>query len=94
MYISQEFTDLILEAEDVKKIKVKHPGILEVEPGKFLVTPAKHFVDVAKRKGHGPVTKALMNLVRWNKGKGGEKGKIAAHAGSIQDFLKKQQGKK
>jgi hypothetical protein len=54
--------------KDTKKIKVKNPGILGIPSGKhFYSVPLKHYIDLAKSKGKGPVMKALNNLVRWNK---------------------------
>ncbi len=81
---------LLGEVEDPSKIKVTHPGVLEVPEGKEVEKlPASHFINLAKKKGRGPVVKALMNLYRWNKGKGGEKGKLANWAKKTQETLSK-----
>lgn len=74
------------EIEDPSKIKVENPGILEVPEGKDVESlPASHFTNLAQKKGREPVVKALMNLYRWNKGKGGEKGKLADWAKGMQE---------
>jgi hypothetical protein len=50
------------------KVKVKHPGVLEVPEGKSVEKmPLKHFKTLIKKKGRGAISKALVNLVRWNK---------------------------
>jgi hypothetical protein len=50
--------------------EVTHPGVLEVPDGKDVQSlPLAHFVGLAKTKGEGAVSKALMNLYRWNKTK-------------------------
>ena len=53
------------------KIPIKNPGILEIPKGEFINTPLKHFVELASKKGSGPVIKALTNLKIWNRGKTG-----------------------
>jgi len=64
----QKLDEELDEATDVKKIKVKHPGILEVPEGKSVRSMSeKHFKELIKRKGWAPISRALMNLVRWNK---------------------------
>lgn len=57
-----------------KRSKVKitsvHPGLLAVPPGKKVTQlPLKHFVKLAKRKGHAAISRGLVNLQRWNKNK-------------------------
>lgn len=72
--------------QDTKKIKVKNPGILSIPDGKhFYSVPLKHYIDLAKSKGKGPVMKALNNLVRWNKNDDPE---LSSKAKSIVDKLK------
>lgn len=52
------------------KVKVKHPGVLEVPQGKKVwQLPFKHAVKLAKTKGRGPIVRALNNLLIWNKNK-------------------------
>jgi len=76
------------EIEDPSKIKVENPGVLEVPEGKDVEKlPFSHFKNLAKKKGREKVVRALMNLYRWNKGKGGDKGKIANWAKSTQEKL-------
>lgn len=73
------------ESDDVK-VSAEHPGILNVPDGKFLSTGADHYIKLAKSmgsSGHEKVSRALVNLARWNKGKGGEKDKIANQAQSM-----------
>lgn len=60
----------ILKEEDVKDIKVEHPGVLEVPEGKDVKDLGEgHFKSLIKKKGWNEISKALMNLVRWNKSK-------------------------
>lgn len=62
------FFDYFKEKTDPKDIEVTHPGILDVPEDKNInEMPLEHFVKIAKSKGLSAVTKALMNLVRWNK---------------------------
>lgn len=47
---------------------VENPGILEVPKNKNVQDlPLKHFKNLAEKKGLEAITKALMNLYRWNK---------------------------
>ena len=64
----EKVRNLDITEQDTKKIKTKNPGILDIPSGKsFHSVPLKHYIDLAKSKGKGPVMKALNNLVRWNK---------------------------
>lgn len=52
------------------KVGVTHPGILQVPAGKKVTQLSfNHFRKLAKRKGHAAISKALVNLQRWNKRK-------------------------
>lgn len=58
-------------AQDPKKIKIKHPGILDV-PENFMKEKGvgeivRRMITRAKDAGKGPIMRALNNLVRWNK---------------------------
>lgn len=54
--------------EQKVKIPVKHPGVLEVPEGKDVeALPMSHFEDLIKKKGWETVSKALTNLIVWNK---------------------------
>ena len=79
--------DYLLESKKPKvKIKVKHPGELEVPEGKhFWQLPIKHYVNLAKRIGYAKVAKALTNLKVWNRKKHPD---IAAKADKILTKLK------
>jgi len=90
-YISHDFITILFEEEFSKDIEVEHPGILEIPKGKFLKTPVSHFENMIKKKGYGEVVKALMNLERWNKGKGEEKEKIAKRARSVYNKIKQEE---
>jgi hypothetical protein len=47
---------------------VKNPGILEVPKNKKVdELPLKHFKELVEKKGFEAITRALMNLHRWNK---------------------------
>jgi hypothetical protein len=56
---------------ETKDIKAKNPGILDLPDNGFVDKTieqlVKHVVKIAKDKGRSPVSKALQNLVRWNK---------------------------
>lgn len=82
------------QVTDPSKIKVEHPGVLEVPKGKDVdKLPISHFVNLAKKKGRGDVVRALMNLYRWNKGKGGDRGKLANWAKKTQEVVSKSMEK-
>ena len=82
-------TSIVAKGTAPTDIKVVNPGVLEIPEDKtFLSTPINHFVELAKSKGAGPIQKAISNLIRWNKGKGGKKGKIAAKAQKVSDAIK------
>jgi hypothetical protein len=73
------------------KIKVKHPGILEVPEDKnFWQMPLKHFVDLVDRKSYAKISKALTNLQTWNEN---DDPSISAKAKAIHDKLKVKFGK-
>jgi len=56
--------------EQQVKIPVKHPGVLEVPEGKDVEDlPLSHFKDLVKSKGWETISKALTNLIVWNKKK-------------------------
>lgn len=56
--------------EQKVKIPVKHPGILGVPEGKDVEKlPLPHFKALIKSKGWETVSKALTNLIVWNKKK-------------------------
>lgn len=58
----------VSEDTNPEDIKISNPGILEVPDGKEVdELPLSHFVALAKRKGHAAISRALGNLVRWNK---------------------------
>lgn len=50
------------------KIKVEHPGILEVPEGKyFWELPISHYEKLIKKKGYRAIIRALTNIEVWNK---------------------------
>jgi len=60
----------IITGQSAVDVKVEHPGILEIPEGKSIKDMSlKHFQKIAKEKGRGAVSRALLNLVRWNKKK-------------------------
>ena len=72
--------------------EVTHPGILEVPNGKDVQSLGlKHFKALAKKKGEGAVSKALMNLHRWNKSKNPE---LSSWAKNMQEKLASSTKKK
>lgn len=80
-----------LTEKDVE-IEVKHEGILEVPEGKNVEDlPVSHFVNLAKKKGTGKITKALNNLQVWNKKKNPS---LSKWAGDMIDKLNKRMEKK
>ena len=88
---SKTFTDLLdgemalLEAVDVQP---EHPGILAVPEGKDVMElPLSHFVSLAKDKGLAAISKALVNLARWNKEKNP---KLSNWADAMQAKLSKE----
>lgn len=56
-----------LSEQPAPAIKVKHPGILGLEPGEFMKKKPAYFISLAKSKGRAAIQKALLNLERWNK---------------------------
>lgn len=76
------------------RIKVEHPGILEVPKGKKVnELPFSHFQKLAKRKGVAAVVRALNNIKVWNKRKNPS---LAAWAERMQNrvsSLSKERGK-
>ncbi len=51
-----------------KEIKVENPGILEIPKGKKVKSlPLTHFKKLIKKKSWEDISKAFINLVRWNK---------------------------
>jgi len=74
-------------------IKVKHPGILEVPPGKKVnELPVEHFIKLAKKKGYAAIIRALNNLQIWNKNRNKE---LSEWAKKMKEQLRKarEQGK-
>ena len=56
------------DEDDKVKIKVKHPGILEVPEGKEVdELPFSHFAALVKEHGYDEISKALTNLEVWNR---------------------------
>ncbi len=56
--------------EDEFKIKIKHPGVLEVPEGKnFWELPLSHYKELVKQDGYDEISKALTNLEVWNRKK-------------------------
>lgn len=79
------------EEEPKVKIPVKHPGVLEVPDGKNVEDlPVGHFVGLAKRKGFGKISKALINLKVWNKEKNPT---LSSWADNMQEKVAKALGK-
>ena len=59
---------------NVKSVKVVNPGILEVPEGSHVWNlTKKHILNLIKSKGKAPVSKAVQNLLRWNKNKKADK---------------------
>ena len=69
--VNMESRKLTEAKTDTKDIKAKNPGILDLPENGFVDKTieqlVKHVVKIAKDKGRSPVSKALQNLVRWNK---------------------------
>lgn len=64
----EELKRIYVKEENPKNIKVKHPGILEVPEGKDVQDLGEdHFKSLIKKKGWEEISRALINLVRWNK---------------------------
>lgn len=58
----------IIEAKVL--IKSKHPGLLEIPKNKtFIQMPIKHFLQLADKKGRSKISRAVTNLLVWNKNK-------------------------
>lgn len=58
------------ELFEAVEVKPKNPGILEVPDGKGVMDlPLSHFEDLVNKKGLSAISKALVNLERWNKEK-------------------------
>lgn len=52
------------------KVTVTHPGILKVPANKKITQlSVEHFKKLAKTKGHAAISRALVNIQRWNKRK-------------------------
>jgi len=85
MRTQKGFLDKLLEQK--VKIKVEKPGILEVPEGKDVEDlPLSHFQNLAKKKGHAPVARALTNLIVWNKARNP---KLSKWADNMQNKLTK-----
>jgi len=80
--------DAILEAAGAASVQAKNIGILEVPDGKKVTDMNKaHFVALAKKKGWEAISKALINLVRWNKD---QNPKLSAWASDMQKSVSKE----
>jgi len=74
----KDYLSSLEEAKKAVKIKVVHPGILEVPPGKRVnELPVEHFIKLAKKKGYAAIIRALNNLQVWNKNRDPELSKWA-----------------
>lgn len=63
-----KFLQKHIAEQDKVKIKVEHPGVLEVPEGKKVnELPLSHFKKLIKKKGWSEISKALINLKVWNK---------------------------
>jgi len=63
------YLNLLKESTKVK-IHIKHEGVLEVPEGKEIEDlPISHFKNLVKKKGFSTISKALTNLIVWNKNK-------------------------
>jgi len=78
--------------EQKVKIKVEHPGVLEVPEGKKVnELPLSHFKKLIKKKGWEEVSKALINLKVWNKNDDPELSKWADKTQEeLADWVEKQ----
>lgn len=66
---SSSYLNLLKEATNVK-IPIKHSGMLEVPEGKDVENmPFDHFKGLVKKKGLAPISRALTNLIVWNRKK-------------------------
>jgi hypothetical protein len=68
----ESFVESTLSAKEFLEadanVQVSNPGILEVPSGKFVDSLGQeHFKGLIKKKGWNEISKALMNLVRFNK---------------------------
>lgn len=63
----EEILKLVMDA-DVRTIKAKNPGLLQIPEGKkFYEMPLSHYIGLAKSKGRAAIMRGLLNLERWNK---------------------------
>ena len=87
-YLNLLKTRFVREAdEDVKDIEVENPGILEVPEGKNVEDMGEdHFKSLIKKKGWEEISRALVNLIRWNKNR--DK-KLSNWADNMQEKLSK-----
>lgn len=64
------YIDHLIE-QDTKDIKVKNPGILQLPSQGFknwsIEKLVKHMTSLAQKIGRNKVSKAIQNLIRWNK---------------------------
>lgn len=64
---NDNYLKMLKEATNVK-IKVKHPGVLEVPEGKDVEDLSMdHFKKLIDKKGWEEISRALTNLHTWNK---------------------------
>lgn len=87
---------IIHEADDVEDIEVENPGILEVPEGKDVNDLGEdHFKSLIKKKGWEEISRALVNLDRWNKNRDP---KLSSWADNMQqklsDWVDKQREEK
>lgn len=70
LHEEKTYLDILKEEKPKVKIPVSHPGVLEVPEGKDVENlPISHFKELVKKKGLSAVSKALTNLIVWNKKK-------------------------
>jgi len=86
-YLSELKRMYVKEETDPEDIEVENPGILEVPEGKDVEDlPESHFQSLIKKKGWEEISRALINLVRWNKNKNKS---LSNWADSMQNKLSK-----
>jgi hypothetical protein len=70
LHQEKKYLNLLKEQPPKVKIPIKHPGVLEVPEGKDVENlPLDHFKDLVKKKGLSTISKALTNLIVWNREK-------------------------
>lgn len=77
--VQEYLEEKITEADPAPDIQAKNVGILNIPKDKdFSDMPIKHFIDLAKSKGKGPIAKAINNIARWQKNKAPDVAKKAS----------------